>query len=114
MAPGIHDGLQFTDGGADPKNGTAFNEHSLHGDDSGALSATNPHPYGRLPCIGEASRQASRSRHSNVSSTVAVVAVGLQRGRNLSRPSSSLSLAARLRLQSLSYATKLRPRLHLL
>ena len=90
MAPGIHHGLQFTAGHADPKSGTAGNEHSLHGDGSGALSATNPHPYGRLPCIGEASRQASRSRHSNVSSTVAAAAVGLQNCRSPLRPSSSL------------------------
>ena len=62
LAPGIHHWRQFA---ADPKSGTAGNGHSLHGDGSDALSATNPHPYGRLPCIGEASRQASRSRHSN-------------------------------------------------
>ena len=114
LAPGIHHGRQLTAGPAYPKSGTAGNKHSLHGDGSGVLSATNPHPYGRLPCIGEASRQASRSRHRNVSSTDAAVGIGLQRGRNLSRPSSSLSLAARLRLHLQSPATKLRPRLHLL
>ena len=114
MALGIHHGRQFAAGPADPKSGTAGNEHSLHGDGSGALSVTNPYPYGRLPCIDEASRQASRSRHSNGSNTAASVAVGLQRGSNLSRPSSSLSLAARLRLHSQSPVTKLRPWLHLL
>ena len=62
-------------------------------------SCNYPHPFAPTSRIGDPYRHASRSRHNSGSSSIAA-SVGLPRGRNPSRPSSSLSVTARLGLQS--------------